>query len=44
MSGRLRSRPSLHADWKMVESRICSRLLIGSASTPMRPSKLVAVV
>jgi hypothetical protein len=44
MSGRARSSPCAYADRRMVENRICSRLLIGSASTPTRPSTLVAVV
>ena len=34
MPGRSRSRPCAQADWKIVESRMCSRLLIGSASAP----------
>ena len=41
---RSRSSPACHAWPRIVEMRMCSRDWIGSASTPSRPSRLVAVV
>jgi hypothetical protein len=41
---RSRSRPSLQQRSSNDDSRMCSRLLSGSASTPSRVSRLVAVV
>ncbi len=39
-----RSSSFFHVWSRMVEMRMCSRLWIGSASTPSNPSKLVTVV
>ncbi len=43
-AARSRFRPSRQAPSRIVESRMCSRLWIGSASIPSRPSRLVTVV